>query len=258
MSTKAFSESKILNIGHRGALDAAPENTIASFKKALEMGGDGVELDVSLSKDGAIMVFHDYWLNKKTDGKGLLAGKTKAELQSLDAGSAFSEEYRGEKIPTLGEVVESLDKNAFVMVEIKTNFFGKPGIEEAVASLIKRYNLYERVVVSCFNPKSLKRIKAFDSGIPIGLLHFPVLPWKGYLNHFHKKLLPEVLHPYHKSVNENYMAFAKEKGCRVITWTLKEEQDMHAVIKAGVDAVITDYPDLFRKIYGKDFESEKK
>ena len=252
MLKEAFAEGKILNIGHRGAPEAAPENTISSFKKTREMGGDGVELDVSLSKDGAIMVFHDYLLNKKTDGKGLLALKTRAELQSLDAGSAFSDEYRGEKIPTLGDVVESLDEKAFIMVEIKTNFFGKPGIEEAVAALIKRYNLFERVVVSSFNPKSLKRIKDYDGNISVGLLHFPLIPWKGYLNHFYKKLLPDVFHPYHKSINDDYISFAKEKGCRVITWTLKEQKDMQTVIKAGVDGVITDYPDLFRKIYGKE------
>lgn len=252
MLNKAIPEGKILNIGHRGAPGVAPENTIASFKKALEIGGDGVELDVSLSKDGAIMVFHDYFLNKKTDGKGLLARKTRYELQALDAAvSGYAEEYRGEKIPTLGEVVEALDEKAFFMIEIKTNFFGKPGIEEAVASLIKRYNLFNRVVVSSFNPKSLKRIKDCDKDVPIGLLHFPVLPWKGYLDYFQKKLSPEVIHPYHKSVNENYISYAREKGCRVITWTLKEEKDMRDVIAAGVDAVITDYPDIFSKIYNE-------
>ncbi len=240
---------KILNIGHRGAPNVAPENTVASFLKAIELGGDGVELDVSLSKDGAIMVFHDYLLNKKTNGKGLLARKTKAELKRLDAGISFPDEYKGEKIPTLAEVVEALDKKAFIMIEIKTSILGCPGIEAAVASLIKRFDLYGRVVVSSFNPRSLKMVKDIDSGIPVGFLHFPILPIKGFLTFFYNYLRPEVLHPYFKNINQSYLEFAKEKNCRILTWTLKEESDMKLAINAGIDGVITDFPDIFHQVY---------
>ncbi len=243
-----FSFGKILNIGHRGAPGVAPENTVPSFSKAVEIGADGIELDVVLSKDGVIMVFHDYYLQKKTDGQGLLTKYTLPELKALDAGSSFSEEYAGTRIPTLQEVVEAMDKKAFIMIEIKTNPFAIPGIENAVAAVISKYNLYNRVVVSSFNPFSLMKVKQVDRNISVGVLHLPFFP--AFLNRasFATMVRPDVLHPLYKMVNESYLQKARSKGYRVIPWTVNDKADMKKMVDMGVDGIITNHPDILQKI----------
>lgn len=113
--------SRPILLGHRGAKNYAPENTLAAFTLALEQGADGVELDAKLSADGVVVVHHDAMLDRTTDGKGPLARHTFAQLRELDAGSFFSEKFRGEKIPTLEEVFETVGKRAVVNVEL-TNY----------------------------------------------------------------------------------------------------------------------------------------
>ena len=139
---------KMMVIGHRGSPREAPENTLPSFLMAMDGGADGIELDVSLSRDGALIVFHNYTLPKTTDGRGMVARQTLARLKSLDAGSFFSEKYAGTRIPTLREVVEVLGEGAFIMIEIKTSLTGaNRETADAVSGVVARYNLYKRVVV---------------------------------------------------------------------------------------------------------------
>ena len=99
---------KPLNVGHRGAMVSAPQNTLAAFRKAVEVGADGVGLDVHLSKDGVVVVIHDFSVDRTTDGTGRVAEKTLAELKALDAGGKFSPQFAGGRIPTLTEVFDVL------------------------------------------------------------------------------------------------------------------------------------------------------
>jgi len=110
---------KPLNVGHRGAMASAPQNTLAAFRKAIEFGADGVELDVHLSKDGAVVVMHDFFVDRATDGTGRVAQKTLAELKALDAGIKFSPQFAGERVPTLSEVFDVLEGKLLVNVELK-------------------------------------------------------------------------------------------------------------------------------------------
>lgn len=240
------SAEKILVIGHRGAPGAAPENTVPSFVKAMELGADGIELDVSLSKDGAVMVFHNYLLNKTTDGRGLLSKRTLPELKSLDAGSFFSGEFAGTRIPVLQEVIDALDDKTLLLIEIKTGITGNRGIEKEVAALVARNDLYNRVVVSSFNPFILMRIKRADARIPVGFLHLPLLPFLMDRGSFVSAVNPEFLHPHHKKVNEEYLSRARARGCCVMAWTVNSKEDMLRMIDLGVDGIITDYPDILR------------
>ncbi len=250
MANNHFS-GKFLNIGHRGAPSQAPENTIPSFVKARESGADGIELDVALSKDGFPMVFHNYFLNETTDGKGLLAKKNLKELKSLDAGSHFSSEFEGARIPTLEEVIESLHEETFIMIEIKTNFFGIRGIEKAVAAVINSYGLYDRVVVTSFNPLILNRLKGIDINIPLGLLHVPVVPFLLKKASFYTMVSPGLLLPYHKKVNHNYLNLARSGGAKVLPWTVNTEDDMEKMLELGVDGLITDHPDILHDFLRK-------
>lgn len=238
-----FQPGRIAVLGHRGSPREAPENTLPSFRRALEQGADGIELDVHLSRDGALVVFHNYTLSGTTDGRGLLAKRTLGELKKLDAGSSFSGEYAGTPIPTFAEVVEALDKKAFIMIEIKS-YLGEANerIARAVAKAVAAEDLYERTVVSSFNPLILKKLKDIDRDIPAGFLHhLPVPAFSGRESALFPGRL-EVLHPLYRIVSAKYMERARRLGCRVIPWTVNAAADLQRVVSLGLDGVISDCP----------------
>ncbi len=243
-----YQERQVLNIGHRGAPEAAPENTLSAFAAAMELGAHGVELDVMLSKDGEIVVIHDYTLDKTTDGTGAVKDYSLAELKQLDAGYWFAENFTGERIPTLQEVIDALDPSVLINIEIKSESPATDGLEDAVVQAIAGNNLYHRVIVSSFNPISLLRVKLADKRIPVGLLYAPDLP--DYLSEgwFISILRPEALHPRYDMVDEAYMAWANRKGFRVNVWTVNEVADMNRLLDLGVDGIITDHPDLLLQL----------
>ncbi len=238
-----YRDTPILNIGHRGAREVAPENTISSFLAAEKMGGHGIELDVMLSKDGELVVIHDYELDATTNGHGPVKNYTLAELKKLDAGSWFDEAFAGERIPTLAEVIEALDSQTRINIELKTESPATDGLENAVVQAIQEYDLYDRVIVSSFNPVALLRVKWADKRIPVGLIYAPDLP--RYLSEgwFIPILRPEALHPEIRMVDEEYMEKARKKGYRVNVWTVNEAADLKRMLELEVDGIITDRPD---------------
>jgi glycerophosphoryl diester phosphodiesterase len=238
----------LLNIGHRGAPEAAPENTISSFLAAEALGAHAIELDVMLSRDGQIAVIHDYEVDATTNGTGPVKNYTMAELQKLDAGSWFHEAFAGERIPTLQEVVEAIDPQTRLNIELKTESPATDGLEQAVVKVIQDYNLYDRVLVSSFNPIALMRVKWADKKIPVGLLYAPDLPRFLSEGWFIPLLRPEALHPEIRMVDEKYMAWARRKGYRVNVWTVNEAADLKRMLDLGVDGIITDQPDLLREL----------
>lgn len=241
-------ERPVLNMGHRGAREAAPENTISSFLAAEMMGAHGIELDVMFSKDDELIVIHDYDLDATTNGKGPVKGYTLAEIKNMDAGSWFDEAFTGERIPTLQEVIEVLDPETLINIELKTETPATDGLENAVVDVIREYNLYSRVIVSSFNPIALMRVKWADKDIPVGLLYAPDLP--RYLSEgwFISLLRPEALHPEMSMVDEKYMEWARKKGYRVNVWTVNEAADLKRMLDLEVDGIITDRPDLLQQL----------
>lgn len=243
-----YGENKLVAMGHRGSPEAAPENTISSFRTAMQAGADGVELDVMLSKDGAIVVIHDYVLDTTTDGSGPVKDYTLEQLKDFNAGYWFSEEFAGERIPTLEEVIAALPAGALINIEIKSESPATDGLEEAVVAAVREHDLYDRVIVSSFNPISLLRVKLADERIPVGLIYAPDLA--RYLSDgwFIPLLRPEALHPSYQMVDEEYMRWARKKGFRVNVWTVNEAADIRRMIELGVDGIITDRPELLRQI----------
>ncbi|NLA27628.1 MAG: glycerophosphodiester phosphodiesterase [Firmicutes bacterium] len=243
-----YHERPVINMGHRGAREAAPENTISSFQTAEAMGAHGIELDVMLSKDDRLIVIHDYDLDATTDGKGPVKEYTLAEIKKLDAGSWFDESFTGERIPILEEVIEALHPATLINIELKTESPATDGLENMVVEVIQKYDLYNRVVVSSFNPIALLRVKIADKKIPVGLLYAPDLP--RYLSEgwFIAILRPEALHPELKMVDEDYMEWARKKGYRVNVWTVNEAADLKRMLDLEVDGIITDRPDLLLEL----------
>lgn len=239
---------RLLNVGHRGARTAAPENTLAAFRTAVDMGADGVELDVMLSKDGIPVVHHDYKLGRTENGSGPLRKYTVAQLKRLDAGGWKDQRFAGQRIPTLAEVFQALDRQVIVNVELKTAATFSDGLEQAVVAEIKRSHMVDMVVISSFNPFALMRVRDLAPLLPLGLLYAPDQPphlSRAWLRPF---VQPQALHPRHDMVTSRFMTWARKKGYRVNTWTVNEPEEMRRLALLGVDAIITDTPDVLKEV----------
>ena len=233
-------QGRTLVWGHRGARAYAPMNTIPSFELALKQGANGIELDTHLSKDGKLIVLHDFTVDSTTDGKGLAKDMTLAQLKALDAGSSFSPEYSGTRIPTLDEVFEAVGKKLFINVEIKSESEVTDGVEQAVADCISQHGLTNSVIVSSFNPLALKRFRAILPAVPIGYLYAPDYDFSAAMEGFPH----EARHPQDQMIDAAYMDWAKKNNYRVNTWTVNDPERAVTLRDLGVDAVITDKPDV--------------
>lgn len=175
MST-SISNHHPLIIAHRGASAFAPENTMAAFRLAKELGAEGIELDVMLSADQKLVVHHDNSVNRTTDGKGKVAEMTWDELKDLDAGSKFGEEFSGEPLPLLEQVFEELGRKLLINVELKNYASPRDRLTEMVVDLVKRMELEESVLLSSFNAKNLFKSLQSSPGDSAWLVD---LTWSG-------------------------------------------------------------------------------
>jgi glycerophosphoryl diester phosphodiesterase len=240
-----------LVIGHRGASFDAPENTLASFALARQLGADGVELDTSLTRDGIPVVIHNLTVDETTDGTGPVRNFDLKTLKTLDAGSSFDARFKGESIPTLDEVFETVGPELAVNVELKTESWTDNGLERAAVEVIRRHNANRRVIVSSFNPFAMRRFRALAADIPIGYLYSPDEPIYLRYGWFVVGLPHEARHPQHTLVDAPYMAWAKARGYRVNTWTVDDPDRIRALRDLGVDAIISNRPDVALKALGR-------
>ncbi len=239
---------KPLVIAHRGASAYAPENTLAAFQLAFELGADGIELDVSLTRDGIPVVIHDDTVDRTTNGHGAVNRMTLAQLQQLDASNQM-EKYRSEKIPTLEEVLCAVGKRGLVNIEIKSTGLKTDSVEGAVLAAIENTGA-PRVLISSFNPLALRRMYLLDPRLPRGLLYAPRLPIylrRAWLRPF---VRPTALHPHFSMVTREFVVWAHQHGYQVNTWTVDDPQVAQRLSEWGVDAIITNTPDVIRKIVG--------
>ena len=235
-------------LGHRGASGYAPENTLEAFKLAMDMGADGFELDVHLSKDGELVVIHDETVDRTTDGTGFVGEMTLAELKALDA-SNHKEAYKGAKIPTLAEVYDLIrDTNHIVNVEIKTDNIFYPRLEEKVLALEKEKGMEGRIVYSSFNHYTVKKIRQLAPDAQIGMLFGDVLvePYD-----YCKSLGANLLHPSKANLNvPGFAEKAKEAGLGMNVWTVNEVEYMEKCLACGA-GIVTNYPDIAVKLRNK-------
>lgn len=251
MPSQWLTATHVLNIAHRGASAVAPPNTLAAFRKAAELGADGIELDVHLSADGVPVVIHDFTVDGTTDGTGRVRDLPLAALRELDAGSRFDPAFAGERIPTLEEVFAEVGDRLLINVELKSMPGNEyPGMEEAVAGLIRRFGLTERVLVSSFNPLALRRFRKVAPEVPIGFLYetAPLSRLAQLLAALLPGLRPQALHPHWSLVGPETVRRAHRRGRKVVVWTVDEPEAMARLSGWGVDAIITNYPDRLAAI----------
>lgn len=237
-----------LNLAHRGASTVAPENTLPAFERALALGADGIELDVQQTRDGALVVIHDETLERTTNGKGYVRSYTLAELKQLDAGAWLAPEWAGTRIPTVDEVFDTLPTTAVVNLELKGVSWKSAGLEAATLALIRRRALWDRVIVSSFNPVALWRLRHAAPQLRLGLLFAPAMPLplaRAWARH----LLPlAALHPMAAMVTPRLIAASHDAGLDVNVWTVNEPAQMRTLIDQGVDGIITDVSDALAAV----------
>ncbi|AWG21179.1 glycerophosphodiester phosphodiesterase [Flavobacterium faecale] len=223
----------MLKIGHRGARGYEPENTLISFQKALDMGVDGIELDVHLSADGLVVVIHDETVDRTTDGSGLVNEKTYEQL------SHFRIE-KNQNIPTLKEVLDLVDRKCFVNIELKGN-----GTAAPVVAMIQEYVQvqkwsYDDFIVSSFEWKMLSETVALDSNIPIAVLTETTI---AAALDFAKKIKARAINPDFILLEIGTTEQLQREGFKVYPWTVNEIEDIKTIQNYGVDGIISDFPD---------------
>lgn len=240
--------SRPLIIAHRGASGHAPENTMAAFELAIELGADAVELDVRRSLDGALVVIHDATVNRTTTGehRGFVSRLTLAQLKTLDAGSWRGTQYAGERIPTLEEVFVGLRGRTRFLIELKDS-----GIEEDVVRVIREAGVADSVMLQSFSAKSVAVIASLIPEAPSGVLfRRPILFGRG-------RFTDKVVHTTadkgavfaavaHKAMTKSQVDAVSAQGLGIYAWTVNDVDAMRKMIDLGVDGIITNYPDIVR------------
>ena len=234
--------------GHRGASGHAPENTLEAFRLALDMGADGFELDVHMSRDGELVVIHDETVDRTTNGSGLVRDLRLEELKALDACNGM-DAYRGAKIPTLGEVFDLIRNTRYIVnVEVKTDEWFYPQIEEKCLALAKEKGVEDQVIYSSFNHFTLMKLRQLKPDVKLGMLFGDIMvkPWE-----YASQLDVEYLHPMKMNIYvPGFAENAARAGYGINMWTINDPETMALCLQAEA-GIITNYPDIAVKLRNK-------
>jgi glycerophosphoryl diester phosphodiesterase len=226
---------RILTIAHRGASGSYPENTLAAFAAAIKMGAEMCELDVHLTRDSVPVVIHDDTIDRTTNSTGAVAMKTLRKLREADAGIRCGRRFAGEHIPTLAETLRLASGCCALNIELK-------GIatERPVCELIDSHDAIAATIVSSFDWTMLARVREIDSRIRIGLL---AKRGASRLLGEAAALGAEAVHPRTDIVAGDFCERAHARGLKVFAWTCDDPAEMRRLSMAGVDGIMTNYPD---------------
>jgi glycerophosphoryl diester phosphodiesterase len=230
------SQESILNIGHRGAKGHIAENTIASIHKAIDLGADGIEIDVFLCKSGEIVLFHDKTLEKLTNGDGNIEDKNLEELRKLKVlNSSYS-------IPTLEEVLKSIDKDVFLNIELKGRNTAQGSLDLIRKYIRKNKIELNNILFSSFNWEELKDLRSLSDKVQLALIteEDPLLAID-----FAIQLNAVAINPNYKDLNKKNISKINEKGLKIYTWTVNSKIQIDRLKALNVNGIITDYPDRF-------------
>lgn len=231
---------------HRGASGYMPENTLPAFEKAIELKADGIELDIHKTKDGQIVVIHDEEIDRTSNGSGWVKDMTLEELQAFNYNATHPECPKAD-IPTMAQVLELIKPTDLVInIELKTGIVFYEGIEADIIKLVDDYGMADRVIYSSFNHYSVMKVKELNPQAKTGFLYSdgPIdMPAYG------AKYGVDALHPALYNIQyPNYMEDCRRLGLAVNSWTINEPEYIHMACQAGIDAIITNFPDRAREI----------
>jgi glycerophosphoryl diester phosphodiesterase len=235
-------------VAHRGASGHAPENTMAAFQSAVAMGARFIETDLQLTRDARVIAIHDSTLDRTTNGHGQVHSHTLEEIRALDAGAWFGSRatvsYAGERVPILDEILSySRDHDINFYLEIKAG--SAWGLEHAVVAAVRNAEASARVVILSFDPSTLDSVYRLDETMMTGFL----------CEHPSNDLVERAvrvgarqLAPRGDLITPALVKKAHEAGLQVVAWTINEPEQMRRLMDAGVNGIMTDYPDLLVQV----------
>lgn len=232
-------------IAHRGASTFAPENTLAAFQLAVDMGAKSIEFDVQMTKDGKLVVIHDYTLNRTTNGQGYVMESNYDYIQSLDAGGWYSEDFKNQRIPLLSQVLNLIPKEMVTHIEIKKTAFEKRPIELEVLKVVLDTNRLAQTVFSSFEHGCLLELLKHE-GVKVGVLvgsniqvperYLELNQMKSYsFNQSAEFVSPGLVQQVH------------EAGLKLLSYTVDDPSMAELFRQMGVDGIFTNNPKLLGK-----------
>ncbi|MFA5321475.1 MAG: glycerophosphodiester phosphodiesterase family protein [Smithella sp.] len=241
-------------IAHRGASAYYPENTLPSFEGAINMGADMVELDVQLTSDKEVVVFHDEKLSRCTDGRRKIADYTLVQLKKLDAGSWFDKKFKNTRIPTLSEALDICKNKIAVNMEIKTEavgmmFFG--GIEEKCLKIVEQSGMLKHVVFSSFDPRAIMHLKQLDSTAAVAVLFEKKLYGSRLPSEIMDLVDADAFNCSSSELNKKWLANIKSENIPVNIYTVNDKKNMAKLLDMGVNGIFTNKPDILKKVLGE-------
>ena len=223
----------MLRIGHRGACGYEPENTLRSFNRALQLDVDMIELDVHVCRSGELVVIHDEKVDRTTNGKGYVADQTLDELRVLDAG-------KGERIPTLPEVLDLVDRKAQVNIELKGVGTAKP-VSELLEKYVREFgSSYDDFLISSFKHDELQEFRRLSRESRIGVLTMGI---SAGVVEFAEKVAAYSINMYKEFVTKELVDDIHKRGMKVLVWTVNDVEDIEKMRRMGVDGIFSNYPD---------------
>jgi glycerophosphoryl diester phosphodiesterase len=228
-------------VGHRGAMGHAPENTLASFRKGVELGAPLLELDVHLSADGRLVVIHDETVDRTTDGAGRVRDLTVDEIRRLDAGSWFGPDFAGEPVPLLDEVLAWARGRAGLVIELKLGPVWYAGIEQALVTALERQAAEAEVLVISFDHFAVRRVKQLAPAVKTAIMYAgrPLDPVG-----MARAAGADAVRPDQYTVTGEDVAACHAAGLAVIPWTVNDAASMRRMVELGVDGMSSNYPEL--------------
>ena len=230
---------------HRGSSGSAPENTLAAFRLAVKEGADMIELDVRLTADHHLVVFHDRRLGRTAEGSGPIWTRTLAEIRPLDAGSWFGRQFQGEKVPTLHEVFRAVPRRVGINIEVKTD--GDPrrkaGLEEVLLAAIRSEMAERNILVTSFDHALLRRLHRHEPQLQLGALYMPVRDVARRPSLLARRLGVAAFICSRSQLRKRFVRNAHRHGLTVLVYGVNTVRQLARAQRFGVDGIITDFPE---------------
>lgn len=242
-----------LRVSHRGGGALAPENTLAGVRIGLSQDVDALEVDVHQTKDSVVVVIHDETVDRTTDGKGRVDELSYGEIQKLDAGSWKGEEFAGEPVPKLEEVLDLVNGKCEVWIEIKGGKAEYPGLEQRIIDMIDARNARKWIQIISFDAHALEKVHALAPDIRLQYLVY--VPMKGlpiFIDHGMRGGRPwkidfvDGIGLYYKKATKGMVRRAHKRGLKLNVWTVNTPAEVAEMRNCGVDAVTSDRVDLWK------------
>lgn len=233
-----------IRIAHRGASRIAPENTLAAFKEAIEIGVDAVELDLQGTADGQVVVIHDASLDRTTDQSGQIKETSLETIKQADAGTWFDPKFAGESIPTLAEALVSIADNAIALLEIKD-----VSITKSVVRIVQNMDMVEQSVIISFHSSAIQTVRSLEPRLPTGYIigskeniePIQLCQQLGLLG-------SSLLNVDHRLVTEDFIYEIRRRGITLWCWTVDDIDRMRELQELGIQGITSNRPEFFSKV----------